>query len=67
MKKKMNKRDLGILLVLLDICICVCVYVYLSRLEPVDNSSFMNILYFGRSKLFIIGLFLILLDKLENK
>ena len=66
MNGRINKKDLGMALILIDICICILVYLYLSRTVPIDNNEILNILYFGRSKLFIIGLFLILLDKLEH-
>lgn len=67
MKKGINKKDLGIALVIIDILICIIAHWHMSNIEPVAFSEVFNVIYLSRSKLFIIGLFLILLDTIENK
>lgn len=64
--RTVNKKSVGILIIFLDICIHLFIYGYYSKIEVVNNYEFLNILYFGKSKLFIIGLLLILIGVLED-
>lgn len=69
MKKAINKKDLGILLIIIDIIISIFVFKYHSVPAPelTSNIHIFISTYFSESKLFFIGLLLILLDYIENK
>ena len=71
-RDKINKKDVGIILIIIDILICIFSSWFLFNFRPFDIelvrfSEIFNVIYFSRSKLFMIGLFLILLDSIEKR
>lgn len=71
-RDKINKKDVGIILIIIDILICIFSSWFVFNFRPVDIelvrfSEIFNAIYFSRSKLFMIGLFLILLDSIEKR
>lgn len=71
-RDKINKKDVGIILIIIDILICIFSSWFVFNFRPVDIelvrfSGIFNVIYFSRSKLFMIGLFLILLDSIEKR
>lgn len=69
MKRTVSKRDLGILLIILDILITIFTYKYLEVPQPelVLPTTLFVTTYFSRSKLFFVGLILILLDCVDKR
>ena len=71
-RDKINKKDVGIILIIIDILICIFSSWFVFNFRAVDIelvrfSEIFNVIYFSRSKLFMIGLFLILLDSIEKR
>lgn len=71
-RDKINKKDVGIILIIIYILICIFSSWFVFNFRPFDIelvrfSEIFNVIYFSRSKLFMIGLFLILLDSIEKR